>query len=243
MPLDFIRTRVEPGDPVTADAWNAIVDGLFEAQAVLKAAGGTARVLLTGAGLDPATARVTAARTGAPPAEAVRPTGDDPHFVFPRLAEGAYAVRAEAPGFTPAQGALTVAANGAVTPDPLQLALVLARGRMPNVLGLPLPQAVQQLGAVKLRILDAAGASLPATGFAAEYNGKPVLMQWPLPGDLVPAAGVDAQLVVAAPAAAPAVELVEVPSVLGMTEQVARATLANAGLQVVVAGSGGASTM
>ena len=41
MALTFTKTNVSPGEPVTAQAWNDIVDGLFEVQSILKAAGGT----------------------------------------------------------------------------------------------------------------------------------------------------------------------------------------------------------
>jgi len=231
MPLDYIPTHAAPGDPVTAEAWNALVDGLSAAQEVLKAASGTGRVLLTGTGLDPQTARVTATRTGAPPVEAVRPVAGDTHFTLPRLPAGAYVVIASAPGFTPTQGALTIAATGAAQPDPLTLALTATQVRMPNVLGLALPQAVQQLAQVQLRILDSHGVSLPASGFASAYITLPVLMQWPDPGELAPPSGTMAQVVVAAPPqAAPAPQMVTVPNVMGLTAANAQAAIQAAGL-------------
>ncbi|HEX6748288.1 MAG TPA: PASTA domain-containing protein [Longimicrobium sp.] len=240
MPLDFIRTHVEPGDPVTAEAWNAMVDGLFDAQAVLKAAAGVGHVRLTGQGLDPQRARVTATREGAPPVEALRPVGAEPDFIFPRLAEGAYAVHAEAPGFNPADGALTVSATGEVTPDPLELALTAVRPAMPNVLGLMLPQAVQALAAVKIRILDVTGKSLPTSGFPADYNDNPVLMQWPSPGELAPPAGTDALVVVSAQVAA---EIVTVPNLSGLSVAQATAELDKVGLKLQVVESGGRPTI
>jgi len=232
MPLDYIPTHAAPGDPVTADAWNALVDGLFDAQTVLKAASGNGRVQLTGQGLDLQTARVTATRSGAPPVEAVRPVGSDTHFTLPRLPAGAYVVLASAPGFTPAQGTLTIAENGAPSPDPLPLALAATRVRMPNVLGVALPQAVQQLSQVQLRILDVNGVSLPTSGFASAYITLPVLMQWPAPGELAPPSGTMAQVVVAAPvqAAPPPVQMVAVPNVMGMTPADAQAAIQAAGL-------------
>src|SRR5262245_43248376 len=121
--LDFVKTNVNPGEPVTAQAWNAIVDGLFEAQSILKAGGGTVRVHVTNTPFDAAKGRVTATRSGAPPAEAIRPIPPDTAYVFPRLAEGAYQIRADAPGFAPALGSVTVSATGDVTPPLLELTL------------------------------------------------------------------------------------------------------------------------
>ncbi|HEU0013979.1 MAG TPA: hypothetical protein VFQ45_09865 [Longimicrobium sp.] len=236
MPLDYIPTHAAPGDPVTADAWNALVDGLSAAQEVLKAATGTGRVLLTAQNLDPQQARVTAVRAGAPPVEAVPPVAGDPHFILPRLPAGSYVVHASAPGFTPAQGALTIGPTGTPSVDPLNLALPATQGRMPNVLGAALPAAVGALSQVQLRILDTHGVSLPASGFASAYIGLPVLMQWPAPGELAPPSGTMAQIVVAAPpqAAPPPVQMVTVPNVIGMTPSAAQTTIQAAGLVYAV---------
>lgn len=231
MPLDFARTHVAPGEPVTADAWNAMVDGLFDAQAVLKAAGATAKVRVTAPGLDPARVRVTATRAGAPPAEAIRPIAPDTSFVFPRLPEGAYVVKAEAPGFNTAQGALTVTAAGAATPDPLDLALVASREVMPRLLGEKLPAALALIPKVPARIVDIAGKDLPRNGFDTAYADKPVLMQWPLPGELAPPAGTDAHLVVAAAVSA---QTAVVPDLSNLTLSEATAELQKAGLQIKV---------
>jgi hypothetical protein len=231
MPLDFARTHVAPGEPVTADAWNALVDGLFEAQSVLKAAGATARVRITAQGLDPARVRVTATREGAPPAEAIRPIAPDTSFVFPRLPEGAYVVRAEAPGFNPAQGALTVTADGKAAPDPLELALTASREVMPRLLGEKLPAALALIPKVPARIVDVSGRDLPRTGFDPSYADKPVLMQWPLPGELAPPAGADAHLVVAAAVSA---QTAQVPNLSNMTLSQATAALQQAGLEIRV---------
>ena len=231
MPLDFARTHVAPGEPVTADAWNAIVDGVFESQAVLKAVGTTARVRINAPDLDPSTARVTATRAGAPPAEAIRPIAPDTFFVFPRLPEGAYVVKASAPGYTPAEGSLTVTAAGAATPDPLELALSRSRAVMPRLLGVKLPAALALIAQVPVRIVDVAGKDLPRTGFDPSYNDKPVLMQWPLPGELAPASGSEAHLVVATAVAA---QTTTVPNLSNLNLAQATAALQEAGLEIRV---------
>src|SRR5581483_3357074 len=121
MALDFVTTNVSPGEPVTAQAWNDIVDALFDTQAVLKTVGGTVTVHITNPSLDLSKARVTASRSGSPPAEAIRPIPPDNLFTFPPLQAGAYAIRAEVPGFAVATGSVTVNADGTVTPQPLEI--------------------------------------------------------------------------------------------------------------------------
>jgi hypothetical protein len=228
--LDFVKTNVSPGEPVTAQAWNAIVDGLFEAQAVLKAGAGTVRVKIMNTPFDTAAGRVTAERTGVPPAEAIRPVGTGAEYVFPRLGEGAYQVRAEALGFAPALGSVTVDATGAVTPAVLELTLTANAEVMPNVLGLKLPAAAAQLQTIRPRILDAVGTDLPLTGFDPDYNDAPVIMQWPDAGEIAPATG---SLVVVAAVIKPP-PLVSVPNLINLTLAEATTALANLGLTIKI---------
>ncbi len=228
--LDFVKTNVNPGEPVTSQAWNAIVDGLFEVQSTLKAGGGTVRVRITNTPFDTAAGRVTAERAGAPPAEAIRPIGTGTEYVFPRLAEGAYQVRAAAPGFAPALGAVTVGATGDVTPALLELTLTPNAEVMPNVLGLKLPAAAAQLQTIHPRVLDAAGHDLPLTGFDPDYNDAPVLTQWPDPGEIAPATG---SLVVVAAVIKPP-PLVTVPDLTNLTLAEATTALTGLGLTVKV---------
>lgn len=228
--LNFSKTHVNPGEPVTAQAWNDIVDGLFEAQALLKAAGGTATVQVTGAGLDPRRVRVTATSSDGTPAEALRPIPPNTEFIFPRLSAGAYQIRVEVPGFDVATGAVTVGSDGAVTPKPLAIALTANRVVMPNVFGLKLPEAVTALGSLQLRILDVSGKSLPKTGFESTYNTAPVLVQSPAPGELVPPEG--AFLVVASGLVVE--PLVSVPNLQGKTYSQARSMLEALGLKINV---------
>ncbi|HET9933950.1 MAG TPA: PASTA domain-containing protein [Polyangiaceae bacterium] len=228
--LNFSKTHVNPGEPVTARAWNDIVDGLFEVQALLKAAGGTATVQVTGAGVDSRRVRVTATSADGTPAEALRPIPPSTDFIFPRLAAGAYQIRIEAPGFDVATGAVTVGEDGSVSPKPLAIALTANRVVMPSVFGLKLPEAVALLGSMQLRILDVSGKSLPKTGFESTYNNAPVLVQSPSPGELVQAEG--AFLVVAAGLVVE--PLVVVPNLQGKTYAQARAALETLGLKINV---------
>lgn len=226
--LDFAKVHVNPGEPVTATAWNNIVDALFEVQQILLAAGGTAAVRITNAGLDVTRVRVTATHDTHPPAEALRPIPPGNDFIFPRLAPGAYEIRVEGPGFDPFVGAVTVADDGTVSPKPLEVALTQSGTFMPNVYGLKLPEAITALGAAQVKILDVSGKSLPKSGFDAEYNNAAVLVQWPLPAAVIPPTGVfmvvSAGLVVQ--------PLAAVPDLAGKTFNQAKAALEALGLKI-----------
>lgn len=228
--LDFEKVHVHPGEPVTAEAWNKLVDGVFEAQQALKVTGATARVRITNAGLDLGSVRVTATHPERPPAEAIAPVAPSLDFVFPSLLAGAYSVNIEAPGFTSQTHALTVAADAAVSPNPLEVALTQAQQFMPRVFGSKLPAAITALGAAQLTIVDVAGKSLPKTGFDTEYNDAVVLVQWPTPGLLVPSTG--AFLVVSAGLVSQ--PLVSVPNLKNLTFAAAKAQLEAIGLKINV---------
>lgn len=227
MPLTFTKTHVVPGEPVTAQAWNAIVDGLFEAQAILLTGSGTVQVTLTGDPRDIADARVVATDANGVRYDAVPQTAPGDPFVFPKLTVGAYTVAASAPSCTTATGAVTIAADGTATPNPVPLALVSVAKRMPNVLGVKWKDAVAGLQLVNARALDASGKGVPLTGFETAYNDAPVLMQWPDPEEIVPA-GKDPYVVVAT-IIKPTV-LVPTPNFIGMTVSAAQLEAAKQGL-------------
>lgn len=227
MPLTFTKTHVTPGEPVTAQAWNAIVDGLFEAQSILLTGSGTVRVTLTGDARDIASARVVATDANGVRYDAVPQTAPSDPFVFPKLAPGAYTIAASAPSCTTANAAVTVANDGSVTPNPVPMALVSTAKRMPNVLGVKWKDAVASLQPVNARALDAAGKGVPLTGFEAAYNDAPVLMQWPDPEEIIPA-GKDPYVVVAT-VIKPTV-LIPTPNFVGMTVSAAQIEAAKLGL-------------
>ncbi|MGQ0648993.1 MAG: hypothetical protein ACT4P7_15665 [Gemmatimonadaceae bacterium] len=231
MALNFTKTNVTPGEPVTAQAWNAIVDGLFEVQAILSTGAGSVRVTVTGDQRDIDAALVVATDAAGVRHEAVRQASAGQPFVFPRLTAGAFTIAVSAPSCTTATASVTVAADGSATPDPVPVALAFTGRRMPNVLGQKWKDAVGALQAVSPRALDASGKGVPLTGFDAQYNDAPVLMQWPDPGEIVPA-GQDPFVIIATiikPAA-----IVSTPNVLGKTVAQATIELAKVGLQLKI---------
>jgi hypothetical protein len=231
MALNFIKTNVIPGEPVTAQAWNAIVDTLFEVQSILLTGSGAVRVTLTGNQRDIDAAQVIATDAGGVRYEAASQNHPGDPFVFPKLTAGAYTIKVSAPGCTDGNGAVTIANNGTATPNPVPIALVFTGKRMPNVLGVKWKDAVGQLTSINPRALDASGKGVPLTGFDAAYADVPVLMQWPDPDEIVPP-GKDPYVILAT-IIKPAV-LVPTPNFIGLTLTQAQAEAAKVGLHIKV---------
>ena len=229
MPLTFTKTNVKPGEPVTAQAWNDIVNGLFDVQTILATGSGTVRVAVTGDQRDIDAARVVATDANGVRYEAVQQLAPGDPFVFPKLTAGAYTIAVSAPSCTNGTGTVTVANDGTAAPDPVPIALAFAGKRMPNVLGAKWSDAAASLAAVNPRVLDASGKGIPLTGFDTAYNDAPVVMQWPDPDEIVPA-GKDPYVIVAT-IIKPTV-LVPTPNFVGMTVAEAQAAATAAGLVV-----------
>lgn len=223
----FIAKLVNPGEPLTAQAWNDLVGAIDDTHKFLLATTHIVRVRITNTNLDPRAVRVTASRNDGPPVEAVRPITGDNHHVLAELEVGAYTVRAEAPGFTDATAVVTIGQ----TPDQeITLQLASARPIMPNLFGTPLSAAMTQAtaaGIVINRVLDFLGTDVPPSAPGSRAAESLVLVQQPAPGAPVdPALG--AQLVIALP---PEIEqAIEMPSLVGLTESEARRTLEQIGL-------------
>jgi hypothetical protein len=227
MTLDqFIAKTVQPGEPLTAQAWNDIVQAVASLYGYLESTQGTQlRVALANADVDRATARVTAVSGDGRVAEAVRPIAPDVHFVFPALAPGPYTLRVEAPGFTPVTQAVT-----APLAAPVEMTLARNGAAMPMVFGQTLEEALAALALANIgvsRIIDVTGRDVAPAKPDPGYRDAPVLMQFPDAGQPVPP-DARAQLVVAVSLQAEAA--VEVPSLAGLTLDEARKALEGLGL-------------
>ncbi len=219
----FIATTVQPGEPLTAQAWNDLVQGIAALYAFLEANAATSlRVTLTNTGLDPAQVRVAATRDDGLAFVAVATAAG---FVFAGLPPGAYTVQASAPGFAPASGAVTVPASA-----PLALTLSPHGAFMPALFGQALPAALTALrnaGIAVSRVLDITGRDVAPANPGADYDDAPVLMQFPDAGlPVAPEASV--QLVVATSLAVE--PSIEIPSLAGLTLAEAQKALEGIGL-------------
>jgi hypothetical protein len=224
---EFVATHVSAGQPLTAQAWNDIVDAVDDLHQFIVASLFAVHVKITTPGIALANVRVTAQRGSDPPVEAVRPVAPDDRHALVGLNPGAYTVRAEAPGFAVATATVNVGDTQDVAVD---LALSTNGALMPNLFGLALTAARTQLGAASIsisRLLDFNGDELPPQNPGSAYEAALVLVQNPSAGTPVPP-GQSVQIVLAVP-----VRLdtnVEVPSLAGMTLVEAQKALEGLGL-------------
>lgn len=221
-----IPKTVNAGEPVTAEAWNVIVQAILSLTNYLGSTEGSSlKVTLTNTDAAMAFARVTATRDDGVAFEAVAPVPPDKTFVFSGLRPGPYTVRAEAPGFAPATTTVTSPATG-----PATLTLTPHGAFMPLVFGSTLQAALQQLqnkGIGVSRILDVIGHDIPTANPGPEHTSSFVLAQIPDAGTPVPPEG-RAQLVIAA--VLQVQPTVEVPSFVGLTLNEAQKALEGLGL-------------
>ena len=222
----FIKKLVNAGEPVTAQAWNDIVNALGQVHTHLESTEATAlKVQVTTAGGNPASVRVTALRDDGIAIDAVAPVPPGTEHVFAGLRPGTYSLRVEAAGYQAATVNVTV-------PDAnVQNVTLTASGAfMPPVFGLELQETLAALSNSQIavgRILDVTGTDVPTANPGAQYNGSLVLMQFPLAGTAVPT-GQSVQLVIAAVLAAQA--SIEIPSLIGLTLPEAQKALESLGL-------------
>lgn len=225
MPISVPPQRtVTPGEPVTAEGWNAIVGGVTELTNYLNATEATGlRVLVKNP--DVADARVTATREDGVTYEAVAPVPPATEYIITGLRPGAYKVRVDAAGFSTETTDVTAPVTA-----PVEFSLKASGAFMPELFGLTLRAALQELGSRKIavaRILDVVGRDVAPANPGSDYNDQPILMQVPSVGTAVPPEG-QIQLVVSAALQVQA--SVEVPSLSGLTLAEAQKALEAIGL-------------
>ena len=227
----FIKKTVQPGDPLSAQAWNDVVVGVDTLFTFIEASeAASVKVSIANQDLDLASVRVTATRDDGISTEAVRPVADGTLHTFPGLRPGSYKLRAEAPGFLPASLDVVVPPDGVLATQTLTLAPNGAF--MPSLFGQALGASLTQLSALGIavnNIIDVTGTAVPVASPGSAYSQSLVLLQLPPQG--VPLApGQSAQLVISAALQAEA--SIEMPSLAGLTFAEASKALEALGLKV-----------
>ncbi len=229
MPLEeFAARNVSPGEPVTADAWNEIVNGIRALNDhVRTAVDSTLEVRIGNTGIDPVDIRVVASKQDGPQSfqAVLDPEAEGVLFSFSSLPAGPYVVRATAPGFAVASQAVTAPAEGEI-----RLTLVPDGALMPDLFGLALTQGLRRLadlGIAVARVLDITGRDIAPANPGADYANSPILVQTPVPGEPVPTTASAALAIAAILREQPSVE---VPSLSGLTLAEARRALESIGL-------------
>lgn len=228
----FVSTLVRPGQPLTAQGWNDLVNGIDAVHAFLRATLHVVNVRITNPEVDARGVRVTATRGDAPPVEGVRPSELGGAHVLSRLEAGTWTVVAVASGYRPASATVTIADEGTTE---VRLALEATAQPMPDLFGLSLTEAMAQLqgaGIALTRLLDFEGTDYAPANPGREQLSQPVLAQSPAAGTLVDSAAAarGAALVIAVPAQLESV--VEVPSLAGLTQDEAKRVLEDLGLRL-----------
>lgn len=222
----FIKKLASAGEPLSAQAWNDIVNALGQVHTHLESIEATAlKVQITTAGVDLSTVRVTALRDDGIAIDAMAPVLPATVHTFAGLRAGAYSLRVQTPGYNTAT--LNVTAPEAA----VQNVTLTANGAfMPQVFGQVLSDALAQLSSAQItvaRILDVTGTDVPTANPGAQYASSRVLMQVPYAGTPVPT-GQSVQLVIAA--ALQAQSSVEIPPLTGLSLAEAQKALEGLGL-------------
>jgi hypothetical protein len=221
--------NVSAGQPVTAQAWNAVlaaINALYDA--VLAFGTATVDVNLAGPSGPVTNATVVAVPASGGPVVAVPPRGGGTSFTLTSLRDGAWTVHVTAPGFAPVQVPLTVPASGA-----LAINLTASTRAMPDLLGKTAATALSELGTAAIQVdavYDVFGDLVNKTTLPANRAGSLVLFQFPLPGEQVVATTAKTRLVLSAePEAA---QITTVPNLKGLSITQVQAVLAAAGLKL-----------
>ncbi len=220
-----IPKTVNPGEPVTAQGWNVIVNAIVAITNYLTSTeAASLKVTITNPDVSP-TARVTALRDDGVTFQAVAPVPPGTNYIFSSLRPGPYSIRAEAAGFDAATKSVTAPAADAVS-----ITLTRRGAFMPAVFGSALQSALQELknrNIAVARVLDVTGRDVAPANPGADYNTSPVLAQIPAAGQPVLPEG-NAQLVVAT--ALQVQPTIEIPALTGLTLAEAQKALEGIGL-------------
>ncbi len=219
---------VNPGEPVTAQGWNALVNGLSALyDAVIALGGATLEVVVAAAGQPVESAVVVAEPLGeGRPVTALPPFGTRTSHLLVGLTDGPWRVHVQATGFNDEAREVTMPAGA-----PLSVPLSIAGVPVPDLFGKGARAALDQLRAAGIDadlVLDTTGKEISRTALPPEYVDSPVLVQLPAAGTVVAAGTGRVRLVLAS--ALRREPVVTMPSLIGLTPNEAKEVLEKVGL-------------
>jgi hypothetical protein len=220
--------QVSPGQPVTAQGWNAIIDGLLALyDAVLAFGSGVVQVNVAEGTTPIFEATVVGVpAAGGSPIRAVPPFGSTNSYTLVGLTPGDWTIHVESEGHQLATATVTVPATAAVN-----VALTPIGPTMPDLFAVPAAQAMAALEAAGInvsKIVDVSGREVARRPLDPDYAQSLVLMQHPEPGRRVNPTALDARLVLSVSLVQE--QAVEVPSLFGMRQAEVEKTLLELGL-------------
>jgi PASTA domain len=223
-------TNVQPGEPVTAQGWNTLVNGLSDLfDAVLAFGQGVLDVSVLDNSTPVPHARVTAvpATGDLTPIEAVPLYGSVETYTVVGVTAGVWHVFVDADGYQAQNQDVTIPAGG-------PLVFNLVRGTVvPDLFGVGLQDALAQLTSNNLNvdvILDVLGHEVPKTSVPPQYSNQPILDQLPPAGTIVDPASQLLRLVVST--ALDQTPAVTMPSLVGLSIEEVTSVLSGLGLTV-----------
>ena len=221
---------VEPGRPITAQGWNAIVDALgtlYDAVLAFGSGNFTVSVQADGQVIDGVEIVAEPVGDGVP-VEGLPLFGSRTTYLVTGVSDGAWHVFVSAAGYAPQTIDVTVPVAAPVTVN-----LVRAGVVVPDLFNQPLLSALAAMRAAGLDadvVIDALGAEVSRSQVPAEYQNQPVLMQLPEAGSVIDAATTRLRIVVAA--AVRDEPIVTMPSLIGLTQGEAAKALEKIGLRL-----------
>lgn len=220
--------NASPGQPITAQAWNAVLSAVGALYDAMLAFGtNTLDVEVRDGGTAVTDAQVTAVPASGAPVVAVPPRAGGTAYTLTGLAAGSWTVHVSARGFHAATQTVTIPGSAPVT-----INLTAATKLMPDLLGLTAPAALAKLSSDALQIdliLDVTGDEVSKTSLPSSHVGSRVLFQWPDPGERVIAATAKTRLVLSIDTAS---QVTTVPSLTGMSYAQLLKALSDAGLKL-----------
>lgn len=221
---------VEPGRPITAQGWNAIVNALGALyDAVLAIGSGSVSVSVLSDGQPVADVQIVAEPVGdGQPVEALPLFGTRTTYLVTGVTDGVWRLNVSAPGFVPQVVEVTLPVGLPVTVN-----LARAGTPVPDLFNVSYGVALATIAADGLQVeitLDTMGDEVSRAQVPVEYQNQPVLFQIPEPGTIVDPAVTRLRLVVAA--AIHEEPIVTVPSLIGLSQIEAARALEKIGLRL-----------